>query len=75
MSERFAPLAPDNPLIGEPCPACKIAFKPGDIVFLVALGPGDDPEAQQAARDGRPYNAVALPAHHACATGHSAWPD
>lgn len=66
---KFNPLLPDHPLVGEVCPACNQAFQAGDVVTLIAIGPGDDPENQQKARDGKPYSAVALPAHWACATG------
>lgn len=81
MSRRMGPLEPNHPLVvgvfdneagmnmGEGCRACNQPFKAGDYVTLVALGPGDDPDARQRAREGRPYNAVALPVHWACATG------
>lgn len=54
-----------------PCMACRLPFKPGDWTTLVALGPGDDDEAQEKARAGRWFNAVALEVHLACATGHA----
>lgn len=53
------------------CPACHKPFRAGDYTTLIALGPGDDPDAQAQARAGRPYNAVALEVHWACATGHA----
>jgi hypothetical protein len=46
----YGPMAPDHPSIGEPCMACDTPFKAGDMTTLIALGPGDDPEAQRAAR-------------------------
>lgn len=66
---RFGPLKADHPGVGEICPGCKQPLKVGDIPELVAIGPGDDPEERQRAREGRPYNAVAIIAHHACVTG------
>lgn len=55
--------------IGESCPACKVAFVEGDMTTLVAIGPGPSEEDRERARDGRPYNAVAVQAHWTCVTG------
>lgn len=66
---RFGPKAADHPSVGEPCPACRQPFEPGDYTTLVTLGPGDDPDARERERAGRPYNAVALEVHYACVTG------
>jgi hypothetical protein len=66
---KFGPKTADHPSVGWDCPACHKPFAPGDYTMLVALGPGDDPEAQEKCRDGRFYNAVALEVHWACATG------
>jgi hypothetical protein len=68
-NRKFGPKTADHPSIGEKCPACKIAFVEGDHTTLIALGPGNDPEAQAEARAGRPYNAVAVEVHYACAGG------
>ena len=68
---RFEPLAPDHPLIGKECVACQVEFAAGDVTTLVALGPGNDPDEQQRAREGRHYNAIAAPLHWACATGET----
>ena len=67
--EKMGPLELDHPLIGDLCPACNVPFKEGELVTLVVLGPGDDPEERKKAREGEPYHAVALPLHWACATG------
>ena len=69
--QRFGPKMADHPSVGQPCPACRVAFLAGDYTALVMLGPGDDPEAQQRAREGRPYNAVAVEVHYACAGGEA----
>lgn len=69
---KFIPLPAGHPAIGETCPACGRPIAVGDETTLVALGPGDDPEAQKAAREGRAYNAVAAIVHWACATGGAA---
>lgn len=64
---KFGPKSADHPSIGELCPACKKPFAPGDYTTLIALGPGDDPDAQARARAGRAYNAVAVKVHWDCA--------
>jgi hypothetical protein len=66
---KMGPLAEDHWLVGGPCSACQASFKVGDYCTLIALGPGDDPEARARAAAGRPYNAVALPVHWECAVG------
>jgi hypothetical protein len=40
----------------------------GDYTTIVALGPGDDEEAQRRRDAGRPYNAVAVEVHWDCST-------
>lgn len=71
MASAFPPLKADHWLVQRKgaCPGCKQTFKAGDITTLVKVGPGNDPEEREKARHGRPYNAVALPAHYACVTG------
>lgn len=66
---KFGPKSKDHPSICLPCPACHVEFKEGDFTTLIALGPGDDEEAQERAREGRPYNAVAVEVHWACSGG------
>jgi len=63
----FGPKTKDHPTIGIACPACGKPFAEGDYTALITLGPGDDLEAQERARQGRPYNAVAAEVHAACA--------
>ena len=60
-----------HPLVvdGTVCQACRVAFREGDIVTLVPLGPGADTDERKAARDGRAFTAIALQVHLACATG------
>lgn len=71
----MGPLKADHPLVTgtgtytDNCPGCQQRFKEGEYVTLVTVGPGDDVEAQQAARDGRAYTAVAMAAHWKCVTG------
>lgn len=65
----FGPKQEDHPSVGRPCPACKVPFAAGDYTTLVALGPGDDPEARERAVAGRVYNAVAVEVHFACVVG------
>jgi hypothetical protein len=68
---KYGPKAPDHPSVGAPCRACGGELAAGDFTTLVALGPGEDEEARNRARAGRPYNAVALEVHWACAIGES----
>jgi hypothetical protein len=65
----FGPKGDDHPSVGVECPACHVPFKAGDFTTLVALGPGDSQGERARAREGRPYTAVALEVHVACATG------
>lgn len=69
---RMGPLAADHPAVGQPCPACPVALATGDYVTLVMLGPGDNPEQQAKAREGRTYRGVGAVVHWACATGEPA---
>lgn len=69
MSERMGPVREGDRTIGEPCAVCKQAITAGQFITLIALGPGDDPEARERARQGRPYNAIGALAHYACVTG------
>jgi len=69
----FGPRPTDAPgLDRDACPACNQLFVPGDYTTLVPLGPGDDEEYQERAREGRWFNAVSIEVHYACATGRSA---
>lgn len=74
MSRVFSPLGEHHPLVTEAmeCPGCRKAFQAGDITVLVTIGPGDDEDARVRAGMGRPYNAVALPAHQLCVHGYAA---
>lgn len=69
---KFGPKTAEHPSIGRECPACHVEFAVGDYTTLIPLGPGGDEEAQQRAREGRPYNAVALELHWTCVTGEPA---
>jgi hypothetical protein len=74
MSElrQFGPKAPDHPGVGVECLACGVPFVVGDYTALVPVGPGDDPDQQAKARDGRPYTAIGVEVHWLCATGEPA---
>lgn len=71
---KFGPIEETDGVLalGKPCAACGKAFAQGQCFGLVGVGPGDDEEEQAKARAGRPYNAVAVPVHWACATGEVA---
>ena len=60
----YAPLV--EPLPPESCPACKQAFKVGDITVLVPIGPGDNEESRERMKAGRVYNSVAVLVHADC---------
>jgi len=62
-SRRFGPLTAEYAAKTPPCAACGEAFMVGDYLGLAPIGPGRDHENQAKAREGRPYNAVALPVH------------
>lgn len=64
--QKFGPKDRD---LGYPCLACGKALKPGEYTTLIPLGPGDDSDEQERARNFRWYNAVAVEVHWACATG------
>lgn len=66
---RFGPKTADSPTLGKRCPACLGVFEIGDYTALVPLGPGDDPVAQEKAKLGLAYNAVAVEVHYRCAGG------
>ncbi|HEC66774.1 MAG TPA: hypothetical protein ENI23_15980 [bacterium] len=63
----FGPKQKDHPSVNDLCQGCGKPFKVGDYTTLITIGPGDDPEEQQKAREGRPYNAVAIEVHFDCA--------
>lgn len=62
----YGPKSADHPSVGRPCAACGQPFVAGDLTTLIGLGPGDDPEARAAAREGRYFNCVAAELHAAC---------
>lgn len=70
IMDKMGPKSADHASVGTPCPACGRPFKSGEYTTLIALGPGDDPEARRKARTDQIYDAVALEVHWACATGH-----
>jgi len=67
MKQKFGPKKADHPSVDQECPACHKPFKEGDYTTLIALGPGDDPVAQEKAKAGKYYNAVAVEVHYDCA--------
>lgn len=65
---KFGPKTADHPSIGDICKACNMPFKEGDFTTLVALGPGNNPEAKEKRDAGKHYNAVAIEVHWDCST-------
>lgn len=63
------PLHGGSPQLGKECPACFEPFRVGQRLTLVPLGPGFDPEQRRLAREGLPYDSVAVEVHFECATG------
>lgn len=61
-------LKPGHTLIGQICYVCGKSFDTVKPICLVPLGPDADEEAQEAAKKGKMYNAVAIPLHYHCAT-------
>lgn len=66
---KFGPKTANHHSVGELCQACKMQFAEGDYTTLISLGPGSDAEERARAAAGRPYNAIAVEVHWACATG------
>lgn len=66
---RMGPLKENHPLVKDQCHACQRPFEVGQYVTLVPLGPGENAEARRKAREGKHFNAIAVPVHWACATG------
>ena len=66
---KYGPKIDDHPSVGTKCSACDLPFVAGDYTTLIVIGPGSDKEAQERARLGRPYNAIAVEVHWSCATG------
>lgn len=62
-------------IIPYPCPGCEHEFKTGDIMAVIPIGPGEDPEERKNAREGKAHRAVAILAHWACATGEEEHPE
>ena len=60
-------LSEGHPLIGTNCYACGKGFAVGNVIALVALGPGDDGDEQRLWHAGRYACAIAIPLHDACA--------
>lgn len=61
-------LKANSSAIGDICPACKKPLKEGDSIILLPIGPGDDEQERQKAREGKEYNAVALVVHLECSS-------
>ena len=73
--KKYGPKTADNHSVGHECPACHKEFIAGDYTTVIALGPGDDEEEKQKARDGEDYISTAIEIHWACATGHTGEPE
>jgi hypothetical protein len=58
-----------HPIVGTFCTACGDEFKPGHLMTMFPIGPGPDPEARKAAREGAPYDVTQIPVCWPCATG------
>lgn len=67
---KFGPKTKNHPSVGKECRACHQPFKEGDYTTLICLGPGSDSEEREKCRAGRPYTAIAVEVHYACATGN-----
>jgi len=66
---KFGPTAPDHPTVGQECKACNQPIAVGDYTTIIPLGPGEHDDDRRKAREGRPYRAVGVLVHWACATG------
>jgi hypothetical protein len=59
--------------IGANCPACDRAIRAGDMVSVLVLGPGADPDARAKAKAKQPYDAACAEVHWACRTGDESY--
>lgn len=66
-SDRTFTLTNGHALTSEICPACNLGFVPGDVIVLVLLGPGDNPESQAKAKAGEFYTGFSIAVHRDCA--------
>lgn len=65
------PLVDSDGLVGIDCPGCDEVFVAGDVVALLVLGPGADPDRRLLHAAGAAYTARAVVLHRACAGGRS----
>jgi hypothetical protein len=67
--ERMGPKPRDSATLNRKCAACHERFEVGDFTTMIPLGPGNDPDSQERAREGRYYIPVGIEVHWACHTG------
>jgi len=67
----MGPLSEKHPAVvmHQHCAACWAHFEVGDMVALIALGPGDHKSEHEKAAAGGWYDACGALVHWACATG------
>lgn len=59
--------------VGATCPACEQPIRAGQMVAVLILGPGADPDERAKARAGEPYAAAAIDVHWPCRTGDESY--
>lgn len=70
---RTGPALPDLRAVGQDCPACGGPIQETDLVAVMPLGPGSDPQARANARVGLPFECVHIAVHWPCATGDESY--
>lgn len=69
----YGPKPADSREVGRPCPACQRVLVEGDTVSVHVLGPGPNQAARRKAREGKPFEGIAVELHWACATGDESY--
>jgi hypothetical protein len=64
---RYGPKTDDHPSVGEPCPVCGVAFRPGDYTTLQQTHAASLEDAKKA-QEGRAFTAEAVEVHWDCRT-------
>jgi len=68
-TEKFGPLIDGHPYVDDKCPACSCAFKIGDFIARVPIGPGAYTNEMAKCRNNLTYNPIKICCHYSCITG------
>lgn len=68
IDKKLKPLKDDHPAVGKFCTACQQVFQVGDVLTLIALGPGGDEKQRRLRDEHKDYEAVAITIHWECSS-------